>query len=179
MGKWPFIILFIGLVIMVTGVFISSSCYEFEPQSGYREVDTCKGDINEGALFDFWVYEKDTRHSFAEGIALNFMGVNILVGGIVTLIVLIARPKEAMSLWIVALTNIGLVANVYFYLYQFNYKDDNVGFRVVPSWGWYLLFGGAFVMLLAALLGTYNLQKSPLEEFDEESDEYDDENELG
>ncbi|MBL1133983.1 MAG: hypothetical protein HND46_01600 [Chloroflexi bacterium] len=181
-GKWPFILLFLGTILVIGGAFTSVTCVDYLESDG---IDTCKDSINDGALFDFESFKQSKSiygddPTFAESLAENFLGINILIGAAVALIVLIVHPKEAISIWIAAFINIGLVANTYLEMYQSFYNNDVSSFaKLSKGSGWYLMAAGAGLMLLAALFATYNLQKSPLEEFDEEIGEYDDEDDDG
>ncbi|MCQ3930299.1 MAG: hypothetical protein DPW16_07545 [Chloroflexi bacterium] len=179
-GKWPFILLFLGTMLVIGGVFAASTCIDYLDSD---ESDTCKGNINDGALFDFRSFEGSETlfqrdATFADGLARNFVGLNVLVGAGAALIIFMVHPKEAIGIWIVALVNIGLIGNTYFWSYQTFYKNNpNDDFiKISLGMGWYLMATGAGLMLVAALFATYNLQKSPLEEFDEEIDEYEGEN---
>ncbi|MBZ0320572.1 MAG: hypothetical protein K8L91_29430 [Anaerolineae bacterium] len=178
-GKWPFILLLLGTILVIGGVFTASTCID---EVDSDEIDTCKDNINDGALFDFRAFEQSKTvfqrdPTFAESLADNFLGLNVLVGAAAALIILVVHPKEAIGIWIVALVNIGSIGNTYFWSYQTLYKnssdDDFMKFSL--GMGWYLMAAGAGLMLLAALFATYNLQKSPLEEFDDEITD-DDEN---
>ncbi|KAB2860841.1 MAG: hypothetical protein F9K46_09325, partial [Anaerolineae bacterium] len=125
-GKWPFILLLLGTILVIGGVFTASTCIDYLDSD---EIDTCKGNINDGALFDFRTFEGTETlfqrdPTFADGLARNFLGLNVLVGAGAALIIFVVHPKEAVSIWVVALVNIGLVGNTYFELHQNLYKND-------------------------------------------------------
>ncbi len=174
-GKWPFILLFLGTILVIGGVFTASTCID---EVDSDEIDTCKDNLNDGALFDFRAFEQGKTvlqrdPTFAKSLADNFLGLNVLVGAATALIILMVHPKEAIGIWIVALVNIGSIGNTYFWSYQtlYNNSADDYFIKISLGMGWYLMAAGAGLMLLAALLATYNLQKSPLEEYQIDEDD--------